>query len=94
MGSPNFSVGQGQLKVINSNGSTYLVGNTGTGATADFNVRIAGIHTISVDNFIGLSSGAIVGTDAADVLKGTVYTDVMIGKGGNDKLNGGGARTP
>ena len=57
--------------MLNYNGYTYVVGNTGTGPTADFHVRITGIQTLSADNFIGLGKVGLTGTANADVLKGT-----------------------
>ncbi|MBU1305873.1 MAG: VCBS repeat-containing protein, partial [Alphaproteobacteria bacterium] len=83
------SVGQGQLKLQQWAGITYLLGNAGTDTVADFQVELTGLHNLTTDNFIGLGRAILSGTANADTLKGTNGDDTLNGLGGADRIIGG-----
>ena len=50
---------------------------------------MAGTHTLTADNFIGLGNANLTGTSGADTLKGTAGNDTLSGLAGADTLIGG-----
>ena len=44
-------VEQGMLKYFQTGGDTYVVGNVTPDSTADFQIRLIGLHTLTADNF-------------------------------------------
>lgn len=83
------AVNQGELKLQQWNGITYLIGNAGTDTVADFQVEITGLHNLNTDNFIGLGRAVLTGTASGDMLKGTDGADTLNGQGGADLIIGG-----
>jgi len=91
-GSADRVVGLGELKYYYAGGNTYVVGDVTGDNDADFQIEITGIHVLTNDNFVGLASGAIVGTDAGETIHGTANGEAIIGKGGNDIIIGHGGK--
>jgi VCBS repeat-containing protein len=55
LGTPDLTVGQGQLKYYEYGGTTYLVGNATADNQADFQIAINGLHTLTADQIQGLA---------------------------------------
>ena len=51
---PDLTIGQGQVKYYHSGGNTFVVGNVTPDATADFQIEIAGVQTLTVGDFFGV----------------------------------------
>ena len=68
-----------------------LVDLNGNGA-ADFKVTLAGLHTLEGADLVGVRGRGVslVGTPAADELRGGVGDDTLRGEDGDDTLEGGG----
>src|SRR5690606_33736762 len=65
------TVGSGMIRAYHYKGDTYVVGGVGGNTAADFQIEIAGLHTLTSDNFVGLSRAVLSGTAMADTLSGT-----------------------
>lgn len=91
LGSPSETMAKGELKYFqHANGRTYVMGNSGVGTTVDFQIELLGLHTLTTDNFVGLSRAVLNGTANADFIKGTSGADTLNGLGGSDQITGKG----
>lgn len=50
----NTTVAQGEVKFYHSGGNTYVLLNQTADTTADFQIFIDGIHTLTAGNFVGI----------------------------------------
>lgn len=54
----------------------------------DYTLRLDGVSTLSLSDFVPNSFGVRLGTAGADSLKGTLQNDTIFSLGGNDTVNG------
>lgn len=93
---PSNAVGVRALEYYQTGNSTYVVGaNAASGGSPRLQIEIAGRHTLTEANFIGLDfveEGAVTLVDAEDqgILTGGPGRDILIGREGGDALSGGG----
>lgn len=92
LGVSDRTIGEGQIKYYHANGNTYVVGGINGDNEADFQIEIAGIHTLTGDNFVGLKGAVLVGNSLNNTLTGTGGEDTFTGGLGKDVMSGlGGA---
>jgi hypothetical protein len=54
-GAASQTIGQGQVKYYQFGGNTYVVGNATADTTADFQIEISGLKTLTAGDFVGLA---------------------------------------
>lgn len=89
-GSADRNVGAGEVKYYHTGGKTYLVANTGTGTVGDFQIEIAGLHDLNLQNFVGIARAVLTGNSLDNTIVGTSGDDVFRGGLGKDTLTGNG----
>ena len=93
-GSADREVGTGEIKYYHTGGKTYIVANTGTGPTGDFQIEMAGLHDLTMQDFLGIARAVLVGNSLNNTILGTSGDDIIRGGLGKDTLTGnGGADT-
>lgn len=93
-GSADRVVGAGEIKYYHTVGKTYIVANTGTGPTGDFQIELAGLHDLTMQDFLGIAKAVLVGNSLNNTIIGTSGDDIIRGGLGKDTLTGnGGADT-
>jgi Ca2+-binding RTX toxin-like protein len=81
----------GELWLNQFGGSTFLVGGVNADPARDFQVEIAGLHSLTVASLVGVAA-RLAGTEAANLLTGSALGDTLSGLGGADTITGGEGR--